>query len=275
MTMRTPLLLPLTICSTTALAQVPLPYSTGFDNSAQQAGWVEFRKGTLSNYSWDISAGQSVSAPYALWHDYPVGGNATDTVQDWFVSPPFDLSQGGSVSLSVQVYSIIGSTTPADQLKVFLLTGSNDPAVATSITELADLTGLVASTDDFNSVGPFNIPPVNGNAHIAFFYRATNNWFTIRVDDVSVTSEPFAVEEHTTGSDPLELFPNPTTGLLNVRTNAQEMNAAVHITDAEGKTDKVMRSQQGMVDVSALPAGRYLLRINEGERTRRASFIKH
>ena len=33
------------------LAQLPLPYTTGFDNTTQQQGWQEFRTGHLSKWT--------------------------------------------------------------------------------------------------------------------------------------------------------------------------------------------------------------------------------
>ena len=192
--MRTPLLSSLILSPLVLAAQTPLPYTTGFDNAAQQAGWTQFRTGHLSNYSWTLTTAGSVSPPEHLWHDYPVGGAETDTVRDWYVSPPFDLSAGASLTLKVNVYSIMGSTMPSDALRIYLLSGSNDPQTA-ALQVLADLTPLVTSSSDFTQPPSVVIPPTTGTSHVAFFYQATQNWFTPGIDDVSISAAPIGVQE--------------------------------------------------------------------------------
>ena len=78
-------------------AQTPLPYYTGFDNAAQKAGWLDFRKGFLSPSDWTYNSFSAFSAPNSLHHDYPVGSANTDTTLDWFVSPAFNFSSGGMI----------------------------------------------------------------------------------------------------------------------------------------------------------------------------------
>jgi len=175
------------------LAQLPLPYSTGFDNAGQQAGWQQFRTGHLSTYSWGISGFGAPSAPNKLWHDYPVGGSANDTVRDWWVSPLLDLSTAANLTLKVNVYAITGSTMPSDGLSIMLLTGSPNPALAT-VTPLQDLLPLVTSGSTYTQLPAVYIPPT-GPAYIAFYYQATQNWLTPGIDDVSVTAVGVGIEE--------------------------------------------------------------------------------
>src|SRR5688572_3988309 len=128
------------------LNAVPLPYYTGFDNSTQQSGWMQFRTGYLGNYQWGYS-GQGYSAPNCLRHDYPVGSSSSDTTIDWFVSPAFDFAGGGMLdSLKIVVYTISGSVQPVDHIGIYLLTGSNNPSQATTVTLLADLTVMYSNS---------------------------------------------------------------------------------------------------------------------------------
>jgi hypothetical protein len=214
----------LSFCIPVAVAaQVALPYTTGFDNAAQQQGWQEFRYGQLSNYSWSMSTLDPVSPPNRLWHDYPVGGAATDTVRDWYVSPALDLAGGANLTCQVNVYSITGSTMPSDGCGIFLLTGSPDPEIATSITPLMDLLPLVTSSNTYTQIPAISIPPTAGVAHIAFFYQATQNWLTPGIDDVSITPANVGIAEPVGGPAQVLVYPNPGHGPVTL-----EMRDAGH-----------------------------------------------
>ena len=179
-----------------ATAQTPLPYSTGFDNAGQQAGWTQYRTGHLSTSDWGYSGVGSPSAPNHLYHDYPVGGASTDTVRDWYVSPPFDFSTGATLTCKVNVYTI---------------TGSANPALAT-VTELYDLLPLVTSTSTYTQLTPIAVPATAGSSRIAFFYQATNNWNTPGIDDVVIAASGVGITEQPTGAVEVNVFPNPGTG---------------------------------------------------------------
>ncbi|MBW8051955.1 MAG: hypothetical protein FVQ77_16770, partial [Cytophagales bacterium] len=87
------LLLIITLFILRAEAQsLQLPYYTGFDSVSEQAGWQEFRLGILSSSHWIYTAGLFVSSPKSLFHYYNNPGNPTDTVEDWFVSPPLNFN---------------------------------------------------------------------------------------------------------------------------------------------------------------------------------------
>lgn len=79
------------ILSYTGAAQsLNLPYYTGFDTQTEKEGWVEYRTGFQSTFSWSMFN--------AISHDYNVGGNANDTVIDWMVSPALNVLNNSSVS---------------------------------------------------------------------------------------------------------------------------------------------------------------------------------
>ncbi len=58
----------------------------------------------------------------------------------------------------------------------------------------------------------------------------------------------------------IQIYPNPTTGLLNIRT--QEENLSYQIMDILGSS--LLRTQETEIDLGQLPAGIYLLRIEQG-----------
>lgn len=90
------------LISFTARAQTPLPYMTGFDNSAEQAGWQAFKTGIDSFGQWGIASFQVASSPNCLYHDYPVGSSGSDSVIDWYVSPLFDFTDRAELQLKIR-----------------------------------------------------------------------------------------------------------------------------------------------------------------------------
>lgn len=197
-----------------AHGQTPLPYTTGFDNASQQQGWQFFREGFEGPYEWGFSSGNAHSAPTCLWHDYNVGGGGSEPLVDWAVSPALDLSDGATLDLWVNVYSIMGTATENDRVAVYLLVGSADPAVAT-LTELDDFTDRVTNTTTWEALPTIDIPATAGTCHLGFQYRSTTNWFTPGVDDVSVTSNGTGIRQVLTEAD-IRLYPNPVADVLTI-----------------------------------------------------------
>lgn len=248
-----------------ATAQTALPYTTGFDNAAQQQGWQQFRTGHLSNYSWGISANGAASAPNKLWHDYPVGGNATDTVRDWYVSPPLDLSGGAVLTCKANIYAIMGSSMPSDACGIFLLTGNANPDLAT-VTPLQDLLPLITTGSTYTTTTAVNIPPTSGTAHIAFYYQATQNWLTPGIDDVSVQTVNVGVAEHGALAN-LSITPATNEGLVTIALNEARYAGALltlQLWDARG----VLVLQRSFRDHAELTlpgtVGHYICALTDG-----------
>lgn len=263
------------LCVVAAQAQVPLPYSTGFDNGAQQAGWEQFRTGVISISDWGVgNSGIAPSPPKILHHDYPVGGASTDTVHDWFVSPLLDLAVGGEIALMLNVYSITGANTPVDELKVMLLTGSNDPELATSVVELAELKDHVSSSPDYVSITGITIPETPGGGYIAFAYQATNNWFVISIDDVTISDPDIGFAEPGASASPLLIYPDPVIDRLDIRGFRPNVGTSLTIIDAMGRRVMQAVPVTGGLDVGQLLSGDYTLLLRDGEAVRPGRFVK-
>jgi hypothetical protein len=250
------------LCSTSAMAQVttPLPYTTGFDNTAQQAGWQQFREGYASAFSWSFNPYNYASGPYCLFHDYPVGESGADTTIDWYVSPAFDFHTGATVSLKINMFAMVGFS-PADECKLFLLSGSANPATATK-TELASFASLATFSQSYADTS-IVIPPATGISYLAFKYQATNNWVTPSIDDISIVANPDAVSTVKPKSGAFSIYPIPATNQLNLKYGGVEVDR-LWITDISGKTVKGFAAKDRSLDVSDLPSGMYFLHIGCG-----------
>lgn len=257
-------LLALLFCTTLCFAQPQaLPYTSGFDNTAQQTGWQEFRKGHLSNYSWDISGGNASSAPNQIFHDYPVGGSSTDTVVDWWVSPALISNNGAKLSFKYIVYSIIGTATAVDEFSVWYSNTSADPATG-NYQKIADLTQEVTSDGTTWQDTANVLIPASGNIYIAFKYKATNNWFTISLDDIAVTPA-FGVGVDDVQSQSVSMYPNPVNDIITV---AAANTALIEIADISGRAVLTANSQNNttQINVGDLPTGIYVVKLFNNEK---------
>lgn len=216
-------------------AQATLPYATGFDDPAGQEGWHLIRKGVPSTEAWSYAAGGAPSSPNFLWHDYALSDVATDTTCDWFVSPAFDFIEGAWLSgLKINVNSLSGVITPADELAVYLLVGSDDPAQASAVVPLCDLTPFVDGTPGWVEGPHPMILPRAGACHVALKYQATTNPFTVSIDDIAVQALATGIEDLPPADPEVQLYPNPSSGAvtLGARTSAGPLR--LRVFDARG-----------------------------------------
>jgi hypothetical protein len=249
-------------------AQTPLPYYTGFDNTTEKAGWTEFRKGITTSYNWSIAAAGSFSAPNCISHDYPVGSSSTDTTVDWFVSPQFNFAGGGKIdSIKVNIYSITGNVTPVDQLQLYLLNGSNDPSSATSVVLLATLTGMVSTGFSYKDTFNITIPATSGMSYIGIKYRATNNWFTIKIDNIKISGSGNGIKESGATNAAISLYPNPGSQSITLHTDNKDLLGKVYhlnIYNALGQQVFSGVLEPGQVINHGLPAGNYFYHLLSG-----------
>ena len=159
-----------------------LPYYTGFDSISEQAGWQEFRLGVLSAWSWVYSAGNFVSSPKSLFHDYNVGGSPTDTIEDWFVSPPLNFNTSAQLNLKLFPQYLFGDTS--EYFGIWFGDGSNNPANG-NFYELANLTDMQTLYQWVDT--SFTINSYTDSGYIAFKYINTgDDWIAIFIDDVNI-----------------------------------------------------------------------------------------
>lgn len=230
------LIITVLIISVSAPAQTPLPYYTGFDEGISTPGWQEFRKGVTINWGW-LGSEDYISPPGSLYHIFPDASTAsTDTTIDWFVSPPFDFSGGAIIdTLYAGIYSVGGPPHPEDFIGLFLLTGSPDPSLATTITLLVDFTffpnGFGGGWNDTTNI---LIPPTAGASYIAFKYIATNNNFQAGFDNLYISALSTGIESVSADAE-LNVYPNPADNQLTIGLGRNHKNVHVTIANLTGK----------------------------------------
>ena len=190
-------------------------YTTGFDNATQQAGWQEFKKGTiLQTEHWNYQNAQAFSAPDCLVHLYPVGG--TEPTDNWFVSPAFSIEEGGMLDSLRYAFSGFGTPQSGDTVFIYLLNGNADPALATTSSILYQFSGANYANDNtWRLLAPITLPAQTGNSYIAFRYKTIVNWLDVRFDNLALSGASFAgIDDQQLAA--MNIYPNPANNELNL-----------------------------------------------------------
>lgn len=193
-------------------AQVSLPYFSGFDNATQINGWTEYRKADTTHLHWQIF--NSISHGYA-----PSTG--VRLADNWMVSPSFSIINGGVLD-SIR-YKFSGFSVPAagDTIGLYLLNGSQDPALAISSHLLFDFRNSDYITDNTYRIKTnITLPPYSGSSYIAIRYRNSDhssNWLTVVFDNVAISGNgAVGLNEAFDNSNIIIVSPNPTTGRIKI-----------------------------------------------------------
>lgn len=255
-------------------AQTALPYYSGFDNSAQKSGWTEYKLGVDSDpYEWNFSAFAPYSAPECLEHNYPVGGS--QPTDDWFISPEFDFSNGATIDSLRHAYNGFGTPMAGDTVALYLITGSADPATASSWTMIYSFTDSAWSADGvWRKIEDLDIPATSGSCYLAFRYSTTNNWLDVKFDNLRISDKGLGGEEMAVGQPGLELFPNPADKLLTLSWPVDFRATQIEILNLQGQLIW-QKEATAQIQVAGLPAGAYLLQVLDSTGKKLSlSFIK-
>ena len=200
-----------------AIAQVSLPYYSGFDDSNQQEGWTEYKTASLQFSHWNYASAGGFSAPNSISHDYSpsTGISLTD---NWFVSPGFSIETGGTLDSIRYMFSGFSVPLEGDTIGVYLLNGSQDPELATSIQLLLDFRGEEYIADfQYRLKSNIALTSSPGISYIGIRYRNTDcssKWLTVSFDNVAVNGNPLGVTDISEAN--IRVFPNPTSEFLNI-----------------------------------------------------------
>ena len=246
----------------TVLSQgLSLPYTSGFDTPSEMAGWQQYRTGVLSNYDWSNSGGGFVSM--CISHDYNVGGAQTDTVVDWYVSPPLNFTSEGT--LAVKVLTSGFSTPFPDNFEVLFGTNIQDPSLG-NFTVIASLSYMQPQFQWLDTI--VNIPFISDSGYIAFKYKTIGAaWSTYAFDNVVIDLSPVSVGENQNASKVLKCFPNPfkVSTSIELPGDLQNSKLTLRIFDVLGKEIKsaeYINTRKILIEKDELPEGIYIVKID-------------
>jgi hypothetical protein len=247
-----------------ATQTLPLPYASGFDNAAEQAGWQQYRLGNDADASsWTI-AGGGFSAPNALSHGYNVGGDNGDTVVDWFVSPELDFSTQAIISLKVKTNGF--STPTPEKCQVWFATQSPDPS-SSNFVLIGTLSFMSPQFEWLDTT--LKIPFTSSSGYIAFSYTTVGaEWMAYAIDNVIVEMDPEAmIDEEGLNTVGWNVYPNPSTSEVSILGPEFEEIKSLTIYDALGRQQIIERIDKQRINVSKLNAGQYWLMITTNSGT--------
>lgn len=172
-------------------AQTQLPYYSGFDNAGETQGWTQYRRASTISSSWAVGTQQPLSGTSCLLHYYPVG----EPTVDWYVSPPFQFPNGGTIdSLSFAFTGFSSQPGNDDSVYVYVLRGSADPSQATAMSPLLAFKGANYVNDNTwrDTAGIFIPGWTASSSYIAFKYKSENSWLDVRFDNLRISGNLLA-----------------------------------------------------------------------------------
>lgn len=252
----------LTLISLNTIAQIALPYSTGFDNTQQQNGWQAFRLGAPQPsviQEWSYTSVQPYTPTQSLYHGYPVGGQThTD---DWFVSPGFNIPEGGKLDTIYHSFAGFGLPTALDTIAVYLLIGSPNPSQASEKILLLDYRdNLYNNNREWEYNGNIALPATNQTAHLAIRYYTTSNWLDVKFDNIHLSGNATTSIKPINYAQNITLHPNPTKDNIHITTdlnfNRYSILNMMGIKVMEGNNTNT-------ISIGHLTPGNYTLHLNE------------
>ncbi|MCB0395010.1 MAG: PQQ-dependent sugar dehydrogenase [Flavobacteriales bacterium] len=207
------------------------------------------------NYGWPDVEGYCNSSPEITFCN---NNNVVEPIRAWTPTIALaGLDYYDHEAIPEWQNSLLLVTLKSDDFRVFKLNAAGD----TILSEVIHL------NDDYGRLRDLCISP-SGDIYISTSNRdgRANNGFPISADDriiklYNANYSPTGIPTGTHRASSYNLFPNPSTGRLNIRTNgATNREHTIEIMDSVGHVVKESSwtGQQGYMDVSTLPPGAYL-----------------
>lgn len=229
---------------------IMLPYYTGFDSPSERAGWQQFRTGFHSSYDWNDNG--------ALSHDYNVGGTPSDTVIDWYVSPPLNLSSYGNISMKVKTGGF--STPTPDNCEVWFGTESPNPSIGDFVL-IANLSYMEPQYQWLDTI--IDLPFVSDSGYIAFKYKTIGAaWMTYSIDSITVSLNTGIDENSFSKTGINNIFPNPLSSETTIYFDSEIKDGHIELFNAQGQKLKSFLNINGenyKLDLKDLAAGFYMI----------------
>ncbi len=171
-----------------------LPFQSSFDDPKERDCWKEYRLGKKHQNNWTFSTSLASSKPFCLFHDYPNNAAKPDTIFDWLVSPPLNLSQETVFKFQLILFCAGGKPDFMDYFGVWAGKKNSNPRFG-DYKEIANLSRFAQNNSKWNDVN-FVVPPLGDSIYIALVYKCTNNWLTVNIDNFEIVSMELELNDH-------------------------------------------------------------------------------
>jgi len=279
---------------------------------ASSSSWIYATSGTMglsvnlysltanTTYDWRIVSNCSLSevSGYSYGQFTSSGSNPPPPVSS--CPGPYDVSTNGTISGAAAIpvnTDVKGTIAPAGDIDYYKFTIYSTGTINVWLTTLPgnyDLAlfnssgaqiGISKNKGSRNESIATSVSPgtyyakvyPNGNASSA------TNCYTLKVQTVTATgaksnnsTTTAATEVSVNSNFAIDLFPNPANNSLNVWIGGEGQKAQIRVYDIMGKQvmQQVSSNTLTQLNVSKLPAGIYLLNVNNGNETKTARFVK-
>jgi len=179
---------------------------------------------------------------------------------DWLVSPAITLGASANL-LSLWVKSMSNSYG-LEKYKIGVYVGSGTPTTSSNFTIISGAASLTAPYPNWEQK-TFNLDAYAGQTVRIGIQCVSADTYMFMVDDVKVTTGTLATGEVSASKTKTSIYPNPTKGELNIKTDKKIKTSTV--LDVSGRT--VLSSTTQKVDLSSLPKGAYLVKVEFADGT--------
>lgn len=219
------------------------PYTEDFERSA--TCWTATVSNSSVSYSWMFYDVDGANDYYCAYSAPMTGRYSRYSSTDTLVTPSLVTPGDYRLSWKARTYNASGSTYYSVSVDTLTF---NDTLQSSSWLD-REMHFTVNEGDTLQ---------------VKFIHTANGTTAGVMIDDVTIAladtippDDPLAIDNPAEGHSLLSAYPNPTTGLLHVRVDGDELQQ-VELLDLTGR--RLLRSSSPTVDLSALPAGLYLLR---------------
>lgn len=239
-------------------------YTQSFDSTTMPADWTVINGG-------DPQGWQTWATYTTVYNINPRSGSrflglryGSVAHDDYAISPAFIPSSGSMVSF----YAINGGSSLAEKFDVRISTTT--PTAGAFTTVLApNVTPPIQTWTQYS----YDLSAYAGQTiYIAFYSSTTDIWF-VGIDDFSITNaQVLGISESSKKS--AMLYPNPVKDVLTIESASQISNATVYDFTGRQLLQVNGSSKKETINVQSLPAGNYVLRVQEGATQKSYTFIK-
>ncbi len=262
--------------STVGYNSFAVPYSSGFEAPNGSVGFgAEHVTGTGNSWSIDTQV------PHTGVKDALLLSGVAGASDDWLYTPCLDLTAGKTYQVKYW-YACYKTSTIAgggaigiaigDSAKATHMTSVIKPATTTLTPVTYSATWVTAYKADSLT---FTVP-TTGTYVMGFEGKntvATKQAF-LAIDDINITDLGFTGVKTLTNSNDLSIYPNPTSGLLNITTTAATATIEVYNLMGQNVMSKTLTNGTNTIDISNLSNGVYTIHVMQNNALTVGKIIK-
>lgn len=229
----------------TQVAVSTVPYTMGFEPTDDLSSWGIFDENGDS-YSWYLATTGGNTAPGCMEYAY----NSASAANDWLISTCISLETGITYRLGY-AYKVQSATYP-ESMMVHMGTGNTPADQTIMLTDYASLDNITYVTGGVD----FTVP-ANGTYYFGWHCHSAADMWNLFLDDITISDATGVNESENTQN--ISIFPNPTSGTLNVVSGADVNN--ITITNMVGAVvyNNEVNGKQFQINTSTFGQGMYFI----------------